>query len=175
MRISFRATDCVLPLARGLTTPRGWIGTSSGTDSNAKVIREKSSHELPSRHRHLFGILEGKSSSRQPGPASHGRRVHQHYCTGELLTWVLRANSPPSRKQGLDKFLRDVTILDVTSDVATKFGEVRAELFDRGLPMPPMDLMIAATALVSNFTLVTHNTGHYRNVPNLRMVDWLIP
>jgi len=94
---------------------------------------------------------------------------------GELLTWVLRANSPPSRKQGLDKFLRDVTILDVTSDVATKFGEVRAELFDRGLPMPPMDLMIAATALVSNFTLVTHNTGHYRNVPNLRMVDWLIP
>src|SRR6185312_14392984 len=117
-------------LARGLTTPRGWIGTSSGTDSNAKVIREKSSHELPSRHRHLFGILEGKSSSRQPGPASHGRRVHQHYCTGGIADVGFAGQFTALSKQLLDKFLRDVTILDVTSDVATKFGEVRAELFD---------------------------------------------
>jgi len=62
-----------------------------------------------------------------------------------------------------------------SEDVAREFGEVRGGLFDRGLSMPTIDLMIASTALVNNLTLVTHNGADYANVPNLRMVDWLVP
>src|SRR4051812_25440600 len=66
---------------------------------------------------------------------------------GELYTWVLRAAAPPSRLTSLQGMLKDVTLLDVTPDVARKFGEVRAALYDKGLPPPDMDLLIAATAL----------------------------
>jgi tRNA(fMet)-specific endonuclease VapC len=38
-----------------------------------------------------------------------------------------------------------------------------------------MDLLIASVALAHNLTLVTHNTADYRNVPGLRLDDWLIP
>jgi len=38
-----------------------------------------------------------------------------------------------------------------------------------------MDLMLAATALVHDLTLVTHNTADFVNVPGLRLEDWLIP
>jgi predicted nucleic acid-binding protein len=38
-----------------------------------------------------------------------------------------------------------------------------------------MDLVIAATALVHDLTLVTHNTQDLVNVRGLRLIDWLIP
>jgi tRNA(fMet)-specific endonuclease VapC len=36
-------------------------------------------------------------------------------------------------------------------------------------------MQIAATALVHNLTLVTHNTKDYQHVPGLRLEDWLTP
>ncbi len=71
--------------------------------------------------------------------------------------------------------LNDMTILDVTHDVARKFGELRAALLDAGQPKPQMDLLIAATSLVHNLTLVTHNTQDYSGIPGVRLDDWLIP
>ena len=40
---------------------------------------------------------------------------------------------------------------------------------------PEMDLLIAATALVYDLTLVTHNVRDFANVPGLRVQDWLNP
>jgi len=36
-------------------------------------------------------------------------------------------------------------------------------------------LIIAATALLHNLTLVTHNSQDFLNIPGLRMADWLSP
>jgi tRNA(fMet)-specific endonuclease VapC len=36
-----------------------------------------------------------------------------------------------------------------------------------------MDLLIAAVALARDLTLVTHNTRHFQEVPDLRLEDWL--
>jgi len=94
---------------------------------------------------------------------------------GELYTWVMRAGASARRRQSLQELLRDVIVLEFTQDVAFKFGEVRAALFDLGLPPPEMDLIIAATALVHNFTLVTHNTKDFVNIPGLRLADWTVP
>jgi tRNA(fMet)-specific endonuclease VapC len=94
---------------------------------------------------------------------------------GELYTWAMRAAAPPQRLQSVQDLLNDLTLLDVTHDVARQFGELRAARFDRGLPPPEMDLLIAATALVHNLTLVTHNTKDYADVPGLRLIDWVAP
>ena len=94
---------------------------------------------------------------------------------GELYTWLFRARTSPKRLLSLNEMLTDVMVLDVTADVGKKFGEVRAGLLDRGLPAPDMDLFTAATALVHDLTLVTHNTQDFANVPDLRLADWLTP
>jgi tRNA(fMet)-specific endonuclease VapC len=47
---------------------------------------------------------------------------------GELYTWAMRAAAPPQRLQGLQEMLKDVTVLEVTLDVARQFGELRAAL-----------------------------------------------
>ncbi len=94
---------------------------------------------------------------------------------GELYTWALRAKTPPSRLQDVLLLLQDVIVLDVTPDVARKFGEVRAGLLDVGKPAPSVDLLLAATALAHGLILVTHNVADYANVPGLTVVDWLTP
>ena len=94
---------------------------------------------------------------------------------GELYAWALRAKAPPSRAQRMREMLSDLTVLDATSEVAEKYGQLQAWLLDAGTPAPGMDLMIAATALVHNLTLATHNTQDYAKIPDLRLVDWLVP
>jgi predicted nucleic acid-binding protein len=129
-------------------------------------------------------LLDTDTCSAQP---KGNRAVQNHFLqytgglhistvtVGELYTWGLRANATPKRMEMLEALLSDVAVLDVTADVAIKFGQTRAGLLDRGLPPPSLDLLIAATALVHNLTLVTHNTQDYTNIPGLRLADWLVP
>jgi tRNA(fMet)-specific endonuclease VapC len=70
---------------------------------------------------------------------------------------------------------QEVQVIDFDSACAEKFGQVRGTLLQQGLSVPTTDLMIASAALVHNLTLVTHNTADYRNIPGLRLDDWLIP
>ena len=104
----------------------------------------------------------------------YGGRLHVSVITvGELYTWGLRAAASPKRLPALLDLLNDVTVHEVTVDVGRKFGELRASLLDAGQGTPDMDLLIAATALVQGFTLVTHNVQDFANLPGLSVEDWL--
>ena len=103
-------------------------------------------------------------------------RLHLSVITlGELLTWALRAKAPSQRFQGVQSLLTDVNLLDVSEDVARRFGQLRASLLDAGRPTPQVDLWIAATALVHGLTVVTHNTRDFAHIPGLMTDDWLVP
>lgn len=106
----------------------------------------------------------------------HSGRLHVSTVTlAELYTWALRAKASPKRLQGVLDLLNDVAVLDITPDVARRFGDVQAALLDKGQPAPEMDLLIATTALVHGLTLVTHNVQDFANIPGLAVRDWLVP
>lgn len=65
----------------------------------------------------------------------------------------------------------DVFLVDLA--VALRFGALRGELLDRGITIPNLDGLIAATALLHDLTLVTHNVTDFQYVPDLRVEDWL--
>ena len=94
---------------------------------------------------------------------------------GELLAWGLRAKAPLDRMQGIRDLFTAAEILDVDFAVAEKYGEIRAALLDQGKDPGPMDLLNAATALVHNKAMVTHNVADYALVPGLTIEDWLAP
>ena len=52
---------------------------------------------------------------------------------------------------------------------------VTAGLRPQGISVDNMDLLIGATALVYDLTVVTHNTAHFQHIPGLRLEDWLTP
>jgi len=105
----------------------------------------------------------------------YGGQLHVSAITaGELFTRALIAGFSSSRMQGLLNLLRDVTFLDVDRDVSEKLGELRVQQIRLGHHTPDTDLFIAATAVVHNLTVVTHNQKHFANVPGLDLQDWLI-
>lgn len=106
----------------------------------------------------------------------YGGRLHISTLTlGELYSWALRAASPPRRWSQVTGLLSLTQVLEIDVDVARRFGETDADLLDRGLPTPDIDLFNGATALLHGLTMVTHNTSDYRNLRGLPIVDWLAP
>lgn len=55
---------------------------------------------------------------------------------------------------------------------AEHYGSIRADLKRQGRLIGSNDLLIAATALAHNVTLVTHNTREFERVPGLKLEDW---
>lgn len=104
----------------------------------------------------------------------HAGQLHvSAICAAELYTWTSRSKAPADRRRALTSFLGDVIVLAFDSAAAQKFGELRAAQLDTGALTPQLDLMIAATALTHDLTLVTHNTIDYATIATLRLQDWL--
>ena len=72
----------------------------------------------------------------------------------------------------LERLLTILPKLPVDSAVAGKAALIRADLRQRGLPIGPYDLLIAATALQHSLTVVTHNTQEFERVSGLLVEDW---
>ena len=65
-----------------------------------------------------------------------------------------------------------LVVLPVDKPVADRYGELKTELEEAGLPRAEFDLLIAATALHHNLILATCNLKHFANIPGLRVEDW---
>ena len=63
-------------------------------------------------------------------------------------------------------------ILSVDFSVAETFGMLKSALESQGTPLDDFDLVIAASALAHNLTLVTNNEKHFRRVEGLKLDNW---
>ena len=93
----------------------------------------------------------------------------------ELYAGAHKHPNPARLLSLIADLLKEVSILDFDSTCAERFGQVRGQLLQQGISVSRMDLLIGSVALVYDLTLVTHNTTDFRNVPGLRLEDWLIP
>lgn len=102
-----------------------------------------------------------------------GQIVLSTVVVGELLVVTKKTPRTASFQTGLVEIIEGFDKVDYDVDCARRYGALRGWLIDRGLPAPPADVMIAATALVHGLILVTHNVRHFENIPDLQMDDWL--
>jgi len=51
-------------------------------------------------------------------------------------------------------------------------ASIRVNLEQQGTPIGPYDILIAASALANNLTLVTDNTSEFKRVSGLKIEDW---
>ncbi len=68
--------------------------------------------------------------------------------------------------------LSRVEIVGIGTEEAMVAGDVMAHLHARGQIIDVEDVLIGATALVRDLTVVTNNVGHFRRIPRLRVEDW---
>jgi predicted nucleic acid-binding protein len=76
---------------------------------------------------------------------------------GELEAGFRIGSRYADNRRALDEFLREpyVEIIDITPDVARRYGEVFAALKGAGTPIPVNDIWIAAATFASGSHLLT--------------------
>ena len=74
-------------------------------------------------------------------------------------------------EQGVSIFFFDKTILPITSDICRLFGRHRTDLHQRNLLIGDLDLLIAATCLHHDLTLLTTNPRHSQRISGLTVVS----
>ncbi len=89
---------------------------------------------------------------------------------GELFRGAYRA---AARERHLtyieERVLPAVTTLPYDQATARVFGRIRAELEDRGEPLPDADLQIAAIALHHDLEIVTGNARHFARIDGVHI------
>lgn len=70
--------------------------------------------------------------------------------------------------------LSRVEILGLGAEEAMIAGDTMAQLSAHGRMIDVEDVLIGATALARNFTIVTNNLDHFRRIPGLRIDDWTV-
>lgn len=89
----------------------------------------------------------------------------------ELERGVLKSGSE-KRWEQFAAFLDAFTILPFGRAEAEAAARIRGALEQRGLPIGPMDVLIAGTTLAHGATLVTRNLREFSRVEGLQLVSW---
>ena len=93
----------------------------------------------------------------------------------ELLYGVELSPKRAHDAAALAAFLPYVRVMDFTSDAATHYAGIRADLKTRGAMIGANDLLIAAHARAAALTLVTNNTAEFSRVTHLSLENWARP
>ena len=88
---------------------------------------------------------------------------------------VLRGLYAKGAPRQIDQFLalcRAGVVFPLTEAIVDRAAEIYGSLRRQGKPISDADLLIAATALLQDLTLVTGNEAHFRRIDGLRIVNW---
>ena len=90
----------------------------------------------------------------------------------ELLFGARHSRRVAANLQLLEVLFSAMRSVPFDDAAAGHYGLLRAQLTATGRPIGPNDLMIAATALAHDATLVTRNEAEFSRVVGLRVVAW---
>lgn len=91
----------------------------------------------------------------------------------ELLHGVEKSQAIEKNRFAMTMFLSPITILEFDNYAAEEYGKIRANLEKKGVPIGPMDMLIAGHARSKNLILVTNNVKEFNRVENLKIENWI--
>ncbi|MCI1754239.1 MAG: PIN domain-containing protein [Flavobacteriales bacterium] len=89
----------------------------------------------------------------------------------ELKYGVAKSQRPLGNREHLSEFLNGISVIPI-SEVLDVFGFEKARLTRIGEVIPDFDLLIGATAIHHDLTLVTNNTKHFQRLNDIKLEDW---
>lgn len=92
----------------------------------------------------------------------------------ELMYGVRNSTRQEQNLAKLKVLLQDIQTVPFDDQAAHIAGQIRADLGRAGTPIGGNDVLIAATALAGNGTLVTNNTREFSRVKGLALEDWTL-
>ena len=110
---------------------------------------------------------------RSPGRAAavlDGRGTDGRFAVCEVASGELAEGYPDSERRSFDLFMRHFDRLEIDREIAWRWSRLSRWARDRGRPVGDNDIWIAACAVRHARPLVTRNTGHFDQVPELVVI-----
>ena len=125
----------------------------------------------------LSNIVKRKPSGRLLEKLEDTPRAFQ-YTSAINVGEIYYGASRTSRKKHILKAFEEmvfpnVNVLPFDRQSGRVFGVLKAEIGKRGIGCSEPDLRIAAVTIQHGLTLITGNTKHFKNIPGLRIEDWI--
>ncbi len=121
----------------------------------------------------IYTIKNRPSQVRDRFRAHDGRMGISTVTLGELVFGAERSSQPRKNLDDIEAFVARVEVLPFDDPAAYHFGQIRADLYNRGQPIGPFDMMIAGHARSRGLILVTNNAAEFERVPGLRIENWV--
>lgn len=96
-------------------------------------------------------------------------------CEAEVLYGIKKAGSARLQRDYDFAMKGRYHVLDVDTEVAATYADLRVECERTGATVQDMDLLIAATAKTHNLTVATLNCSDFARIPGLAVEDWSQP
>jgi tRNA(fMet)-specific endonuclease VapC len=93
----------------------------------------------------------------------------------ELRFGIAKSKQSKRAAQNVALLLSKVRTLPFDEAATHTYGVLRESLERKGVPIGPLDTLIAAHALAAGCTLATNNTREFRRAQGLQIEDWLAP
>lgn len=91
----------------------------------------------------------------------------------ELQYGISKSSQPKKNREALEQFLSPLEVAAFDRQATVAYGTIRTALERKGRLIGAMDLLIAAHALSLGVRLVTNNEREFRQVPGLRVENWV--
>jgi tRNA(fMet)-specific endonuclease VapC len=88
---------------------------------------------------------------------------------GEIFEGIYYGGNPKRHEQAFLHFLRGVDVLPLNKPIMKRFARIRGVLRQSGQIIGDPDILIAATAIHYDLTLLSNNIRHFSRIPNLKL------
>lgn len=88
----------------------------------------------------------------------------------ELYYGAFKSSHPDRNASVIDAL--QFQVLELDREDARQAGRIRAVLAAKGMPIGPLDLLIAGQSVARGCVLITHNLREFSRVPGLTIEDW---
>src|SRR3972149_6520456 len=88
---------------------------------------------------------------------------------GEICEGAFGSPDPQTHLQAFREFLAPLVILNLNDPIMEQFANLRTDLRRRGELIPDFDIILGATALYYDLTVLTHDIRHFSRIPDLKL------
>ena len=91
----------------------------------------------------------------------------------ELLYGAYNSANVDKNLSKVKEFEEAINTIELNRSCMAAYAQIKAKLRAEGKIIDDFDILIAATAIVNNYILVTNNTKHFERIQGLTIENWI--
>lgn len=120
----------------------------------------------------IINFLRGKAKTIEFIENLGGELTSSFVCLAELYEGIYRIKERKKIEEGALNFFSGLTeVYGLDQEIARNFGQIRAQLKQKGQVIEDLDILLGATCKTFNLILITANPKHFAKIKGLEILE----